>query len=277
MTTSSRAAGLRQELERSGYFAEGFAERYDSFRPRPPVVLLDWLPWLARVTRPNLVVDLGSGTGLSTKPWAERAEAVVGVEPNDAMRMYAASSIDAENVRFSDGSAYDTGLPDGSADIVTCSQSLQWMEPTATFAEVARILRPGGVFAAYQYESLQTPFWEPEQAWEELRVTKSRLRAERGLDAGKSRWAVSREALERTGRFRWVRELSLHSVEEGDARRLVGLALTEGSLTTLLAAGVGEEEVGLARLREVAERTLGDRPWPWLIGYRAWLGLRRDD
>jgi SAM-dependent methyltransferase len=276
MTTSAHAAALRQELERSGYFAEGFPERYDAFRPRPPVVLLDWLPRLAGVTRPTLVVDLGSGTGLSTRCWAERADAVVGVEPNDAMRTYAESSIDAENVRFSDASAYATRLPDGSADIVTCSQSLQWMEPTATFAEVARILRPGGVFAAYQYESLQTPFWEPEQAWGELRATKGRLRVERGLDEGKSRWAVSREALEQVGCFRWVRELSLHSVEEGDARRLVGLALSEGSLTTLLAAGVGEEEVGLARLREVAERTLGDRPQPWLIGYRAWLGLRQD-
>jgi SAM-dependent methyltransferase len=36
--------------------------------------------------------------------------------------------------------------------LVTCSQSLHWMEPEPTFAEVARILRRGGVFAAYDYD-----------------------------------------------------------------------------------------------------------------------------
>jgi len=45
-----------------------------------------------------------------------------------------------------------TDLPDGCADIVTCSQSLHWMVPESTFAEVARILRPGGVFATYDYD-----------------------------------------------------------------------------------------------------------------------------
>ena len=39
-----------------------------------------------------------------------------------------------------------------SADIVTCSQSFHWMEPEPTLAEIARILRPGGVFAAYDYD-----------------------------------------------------------------------------------------------------------------------------
>lgn len=31
----------------------------------------------------------------------------------------------------------------------TVAQALHWMEPASTLAEVARILRPGGVFAAY--------------------------------------------------------------------------------------------------------------------------------
>ena len=39
--------------------------------------------------------------------------------------------------------AHATGLDEGSADIVTCSQSLQWMAPEPTLAEIARILRPG--------------------------------------------------------------------------------------------------------------------------------------
>jgi predicted TPR repeat methyltransferase len=69
----------------SGYDRPGFAARYDRFRPRPPQVLLDVLCRYARVERPVLVVDLGCGTGLSTRAWSGVAEHVVGIEPNPAM------------------------------------------------------------------------------------------------------------------------------------------------------------------------------------------------
>ncbi len=258
---------LKRRLETSGYARPGFAERYDAVRPRPPAVLSQLLPALAGVERPSLVVDLGSGTGLSTRFWAECADEVIGVDPQWTMREWAESATDAPNVRYLDASSHETGLADGCADLVTAAQSLQWMEPGATFAEIARILRPGGVFCAYEYVHLQTPLWEPEAAWADVIATKRRLRAERSLD--NRLWPVSRERLEESGIFSMVREFGLHSVEEGDGERLVALALSEGSLTTLLEAGVREEEVGLDRLREVA-RTMPRVPW-W-ISYRAWIG-----
>jgi SAM-dependent methyltransferase len=263
---------LGRTISESGYSEPGFAARYDRYRPRPPAVLLEWLPRLAGVERPALVVDLGSGTGLSTRAWAGRAVAIVGVEPNDEMRRHAEQGTRAAGVRYLPGSSYATGLDDACADVVTCSQSLQWMGPERTFREVARILRPGGVFCAYQYESLQTPFWEPEAAWADLLERKARLRRELGLDEGKRRWPVSLERLEEAGCFAECRELRLHSVEEGDAERLLGFALSEGSLATLLAAGVSEEEAGVTRLREAADRTIGEEPCQWLIGYRAFVG-----
>ena len=100
------------------------------------------------VERPRLVVDLGSGTGLSTRVWADRAEEVVGIEPNARMAEQARLVTRAPNVRYVDSFAAETSLPAGAADIVTCSQAFHWMEPGAVLAEAARILRPGGVFAA---------------------------------------------------------------------------------------------------------------------------------
>jgi len=44
----------------------GFADVYDSYRPRPPEVVPDILTQLAQAPQPALVIDLGSGTGLST-------------------------------------------------------------------------------------------------------------------------------------------------------------------------------------------------------------------
>jgi SAM-dependent methyltransferase len=262
-------AELRQRLERSGYDRSGFAERYDRCRPRPPAALLDLLPRLAGVDRPRLVVDLGSGTGLSARVWAAHADEVVGVEPSDPMRAFAERVGAAVNVRYVAGSSYETGLPDACADLVTASQSLHWMRPEKVFPEIGRILRPGGVFCAYAYFALQTPYWEPEAAWEAVLSRKRELRAERGLT--EDIWPVSRERLEASGVFRRARELALHSVEDGDGDRLVGLALSEGSMVTLLEAGVSEEEVGLDGLRAAAR--LMPEPVPWWISYRVWIGL----
>jgi SAM-dependent methyltransferase len=261
---------LERRLEASGYDRPGFAARYDACRPQPPAALLDLLPALAGVERPKLVVDLGSGTGLSTRVWAERAHEVVGVEPNAEICRFAAHATGAGNVRYVERSAYDTGLADGCADIVTASQSLHWMRPERVFPEIGRLLRVGGVLCGYAYVSLQTPLWEPEECWAEVRARTGELREKRGLV--ETIWPVSRERLEESGVFRSTRELALHSVEHGDGDRLVGLALSEGSLATLLEAGVGEEEVGLDRLRLAAAKI--SKPVPWWIGYRVWLGLK---
>src|SRR5512135_1509285 len=71
----------------------GKAASYDRVRPRPPLVLLDLLTQLIQMPYPALVVDLGSGTGLSTAIWGERAERVIGIEPNADMRQEAPRQI----------------------------------------------------------------------------------------------------------------------------------------------------------------------------------------
>ena len=265
-------AELGGQLARSGYGRPGFAEQYDRYRPQPALALLDLLPPLAGVDRPRLVIDLGSGTGLSTRFWAERAEEVVGVEPNAAMRAFAERVTDSPNVRYVDGSGGETGLRAACADLVTASQSLQWMRPERVFPEIHRVLRRGGVFCAYEYYVLQTPLWEPEAEWERVLARKRELRAKLALDENEQRWPVSRERLEESGAFRRIRELVLHNVEWGDGDRLLGFALSEGSMTTLLEAGVTEEEVGLDRLRAAAAKMR--EPVPWWIGYRAWIGQK---
>ena len=167
-------------VRRSGYERPGFAEGYDSHRPAPPAALLDVLCLEAQVERPRLVVDLGSGTGLSTRAWADRAEEVVGVEGSPEMRAQAEAATAVGNVRFLQAFAQETGLPDGAADVVTCSQSFHWMEPEPTLAEAARILRPGGVFAAYDYDWPPVVDPEVEAAFGELIRRVGRMRAKRG-------------------------------------------------------------------------------------------------
>jgi SAM-dependent methyltransferase len=259
-------------LRGSGYSSEGFAAGFDEHRPAPPQELLDILCLEAQVERPQLVVDLGSGTGLSTRVWADRAGEVVGVEASPEMRDHAEAATTAPNVRFIRAFAHETRLPGAAADVVTCSQSFHWMEPEPVLAEAARLLRPGGVFAAYDYDWPPVVHPDVEAAYEEMlrRVFEARHKG------GRPRYPKEGhlEQVRRSGLFRYTREAVLHSRERGSAERIVGMALSLGPLTVLLNDGMSEEEIGLAALRRACDGALGDREVDLFLGYRARLGAR---
>src|SRR5262249_1126657 len=163
---------------------------------------------------PLLVVDLGSGTGLSTYAWSERAERVIGVEPNADMRRQAEAKRGSENnVTFVDGVAHETGLPDDCADMVTASQSLHWMDPQPTFSEVNRILRPGGVFAAYDYDWPVVITPETDLLYDEFMARLDAIASSQGANFGQGAGDHKDEHLARmraSGQFHLTREISVH-------------------------------------------------------------------
>ncbi len=258
----------------------GFAERYDAYRPQPPSAVRDILMQLAQVERARLVVDLGSGTGLSTCIWLERADEVIGIEPNADMRRQAEASFVAqanpEKIRYVDAISSRTGLPDSSTDIVTCSQSLHWMEPQPTFEEASRILRTGGVFAAYDCDWPPTMNWEAEAAYIDFVANAETIGESRGWYKGVEKWVKEQhlERMEASGCFRYLKEIVVHHQESGNAERLVGIALSQGGVASLLKRGVSESEIGLDQFRAVCERTIGPDPIPWYFSYRVRLGIK---
>lgn len=60
----------------------GFADIYDQHRPEPPLVIGQVLSQLAGPERPLRVVDVGAGTGLSTRLWRGLEATVIGIEPS---------------------------------------------------------------------------------------------------------------------------------------------------------------------------------------------------
>jgi ubiquinone/menaquinone biosynthesis C-methylase UbiE len=70
------------------------------------------------------------------------------VEPNDDMREQGIRSSRGMDIVWLKGSAESTGLPDGSADLVSKASSLHWADFDKACDEFHRILRPGGVFVA---------------------------------------------------------------------------------------------------------------------------------
>lgn len=254
----------------------GFADQYDKYRPAPPAILAEILTGLARAPRPQLVVDLGSGTGLSTRYWADKAEQVIGVEPTLDMRKQAEGQTEAANVTYREGFSHQTGLPDACAQIVTCSQSLHWMEPQATFEEARRILVPGGVFAAFDYDwPPTTSHWEADATYEvcshQVHAAEEKYQIARGLRHWKKHEHLSRMSASRC--FRYVKEIVVHQVETGNAERLIGLLFSQGNVMSLLKKGVSEQELGIDVFRQIVQNILGDTPRTWYWSSRIRYGI----
>jgi ubiquinone/menaquinone biosynthesis C-methylase UbiE len=254
----------------------GFADLYDKYRPAPPAVLASVLLQLAQAAVADRVVDLGSGTGLSTRYWADKAREVIGIEPVADMRRQAEARTQVRNVSYREGFSHNTGLPDRCAQIVTCAQALHWMEPEATFAEAARILAVGGVFAAYDYEwPPTTGAWEAEAAYTEcmqrVREYEKTVKSKPLLKHWNKAQHLTR--LQASGRFRYTKEMVVHHVDQGDADRFIGLVLSQGGVMTLLKDGVSEAQLGIDRFRAVATRILGEQPQTWYWGLRVRLGV----
>jgi SAM-dependent methyltransferase len=288
----------------------GFADLYDAHRPSPPDRLGSLLARYAgmRGSRRPEVVDIGSGTGLSSRWAATWAQRVIGVEPNDDMRAVAEARA-TPGVTYVDGTSDATGLADDTADVVLAVQAMHWMEPASTHGEVARILRAGGVFAIVDAD------WPPvtglvgaEQAWiivhRRIRVLEARLarglagealrapiadddpeladddpadpHLNRTMIGGRS-WS-KRDHLRRlrdSGRFAYTRELLLDRDVAGGADRFVDVLRSQGSYQGLRKAGLTDEEIGVAAfVGDVAASfaQAGDPP-AMSFSYRVRLGV----
>lgn len=138
---------------------------YDAYRPSYPQAMIDWVLGTAHVPAGGRVADVGCGTGISTRLFAERGLDIVGVEPNDAMRERAVAR---GGPRYLKGDSAATGLPAGSQDLVVAAQAFHWFDLEPTLTEFARIIKPGGWCAAFWNDRTdETPFM---RAYEELLV-----------------------------------------------------------------------------------------------------------
>ncbi|CAN5150808.1 class I SAM-dependent methyltransferase [soil metagenome] len=129
----------------------GLAEIYAASRPSYPVEAIDFIVRACGLTRDSLLADIGCGTGISTRLFANKGINVIGIEPNDDMRAAAVRDIipdvDASGTNISkyhSGTAEATGLADQYADAVLCAQAFHWFDSDKALAEFHRILKPPG-------------------------------------------------------------------------------------------------------------------------------------
>ena len=112
------------------------AANYAAGRPDYPAALYDTLAKVLGQPLAGLdAVDLGAGTGIASRQLAERGARVIAVELSGPM----------------------------IEQLAATSPAWHWMDPALAVPEFRRILRPGGVFAAWWNYTQRDSAWEKEQ------------------------------------------------------------------------------------------------------------------
>lgn len=255
----------------------GFSDLYDAARPTPPTALIDMVKQIGQVSSGIRVVDLGCGTGLSTFVWAKDAEEVIGIEPSEDMLTVAKSKTASyPNIHFIQAFSHNLPLEDQSVDIVCCSQSMHWMEPNSTLAEVNRILKKGGQFIVYDCLWPPTVHWEVELAWKQFFLQIREMEKALGAFKKVHYWPKHQhlERIKKSNYFRYVKEVAFSKQEKGNAERFIQLAMSQGQVQTILKMGCSEEEAGINLFKKQVKKKLGDTMTPWWFSYKVITALK---
>lgn len=114
-------------------------------------IFLDWLSPL-----PNAAwVDIGAGNGSFTELIAERCKpsSVDGIDPSEGQLSFARTRAGTRIATFRQGDAMALPYEDRSFDVAAMALVIFFVpQPEKSVAEMARVLKPGGVGAAYAWD-----------------------------------------------------------------------------------------------------------------------------
>ncbi len=119
---------------------------YSKARPQYPSALFDFIYTLC----PDLdrAWDCATGNGQSARSLAQKFALV---EATDVSVEQIDHAFKNKGIRYSVQPAEKTLFDDESFDLVTVAQALHWFDYGKFWHEVHRVLKPGGIFAAWAY------------------------------------------------------------------------------------------------------------------------------
>jgi SAM-dependent methyltransferase len=126
--------------------AEGFArgaQTYVRGRPDFPPVVREWLRDDLDLHQGKVVLELGAGTGKFTTHLVATGARVIALDPVAQMLEQLTRKVSEATPLL--GSAASIPLADHTVDAVVCAQSFHWFATATALAEMARVLKPGGV------------------------------------------------------------------------------------------------------------------------------------
>lgn len=147
-TTTAAGCGVTtgsDEPMAPNHFA-AVAAQYAQFRPVYPEKLFSFLALVAKGR--TLAWDCATGTGQAAASVARHFDRVIATDIADELLAQAPS---LPNVIWRRADARASGIEAGSVDLVTVGNAMHWFHGPEFADEVRRVLRPGGVIAAWSY------------------------------------------------------------------------------------------------------------------------------
>jgi SAM-dependent methyltransferase len=125
----------------------GHASDYAEYRPQYPEALYRFLT--DNCQQHELAWDCATGNGQAALSLAGYFEHVVATDASAEQIVAAEAHL---NISYFVAPAENSGIAAAFVDLVTVAQALHWFDTEAFFAEVTRIVKPGGLLAAWSYE-----------------------------------------------------------------------------------------------------------------------------
>lgn len=136
-------------MGRTNYFYSA-GDDYARFRPGYQPALGAWLSSCCGTH--SLALDVATGSGQAACIVAPHFDRVLACDASLAQIVAATAPA---HVAFAIARAESLPVPDAVVDLLTVAQAMHWFDQQAFHAEVRRVLRPGGVIAAWTYNLLE--------------------------------------------------------------------------------------------------------------------------
>lgn len=123
-----------------------YARQYAQSRPTYPAELFSYLASL--VERRDLAWDCATGNGQAARALTNHFKRVIATDISAEQIKHA---VPHRQIEYRVAEAERSGLEDISVDLVTVASAIHWFDLERFYEEVRRVVRPGGVLAAWSY------------------------------------------------------------------------------------------------------------------------------
>ncbi len=192
------------------------ATTYSAFRPEYPSKLYERILAAAPPERRDRAMDLGAGTGISTRPLCRWFREVIAVDP-DAEMAKGLSGL-ADNIVVRTATAEECIQEPGTVDLVASGTAFHWMDGPHVLSNIDCWLREGGALAIFSYRFPGTPATVQAVIQEEFDRHWDQYRHDRLRDEDHAR----RTVLAVSERFQDMEEIQIPYVVQFSPRQLAG-------------------------------------------------------
>jgi SAM-dependent methyltransferase len=229
---------------------------YDAARPAYPAWVFKVLGDDCGVHRGSKVFEIGAGTGKATGPLlALGADPLVAIEPDARLADYLASAFPTSALSVMTQTFEDAELSANAFDLGLSATAFHWLDEAPALARIARLLKPGGWWAAlwnmFGDDAYPDPFHE---------ATFGLLNGPQSMSQGKGGTPFALDAaarvaaLDATGAFERVLYHTSHWPLVLTAGQTVALYATYSNVTAMPDSGRV-----LAELRRIADEQFAGR------------------